>query len=79
MPAIVPKFLIVPLTLLIINALTAPISGYPPITEPEEVMLNDVDDVVQGPSEAVTVPLAQLALASKLIKHAVKINTNVIK
>ena len=42
-------------------------------------MLNDVDDVVQGPSEAVTVPLAQLALASKLIKHAVKINTNVIK
>lgn len=42
-------------------------------------MLNVVDDVVQGPSAAVTVPLAQLALASKLIKHAVKINPNEIR
>jgi hypothetical protein len=42
-------------------------------------MLNDVDDVMQGPSVVVTVPLAQLALASKFIKHVVKINANAIK
>ena len=49
------------------------------MTEPVEVILNVVDDVLQAPSAAVTVPLAQFALASKLIKHAVKMKPNEIK
>ena len=42
-------------------------------------MLNVVDDVEQGPSAVVTVPLAQFALASQLIKHVVKMKLNEIK
>ena len=42
-------------------------------------MLNVVDVVVQGPTAVVTVPDAQLALASKLIKHALKIKLNKVK
>lgn len=49
------------------------------MTEPDEVILNVVDDVLQTPSAVVTVPDAQLALASKLIKHALKIKLNEIK
>jgi hypothetical protein len=70
----------VPLVLNILNAVTAPITvGYPPIIEPDELILNDVDDVVHGPSAEETVPVAQLALAFELVRYVAKIKPNDIK